>query len=571
MNIMNKPLSLLEKVENSKKLAVFVLLLYIFLLCVVSYYHEPWHDEGQAWLIARDDSIWHLITVTTHYEGHPPLWHFILMLFAKIGVPFELGIKSINIVFCSIAMWLLICKSPLPFYIRYLLPFTYFFFYQYGVVNRTYSLVMLAVMFAAYYYPSKERHPYKLALALSALCGSMAYGSMLALGIALSWLSDKVVKQYKEGQMNIKTFVYDSEVKALAMLMLISLFWAYCIIPRPDTAFLYGGLKSNFISNFLFSFFLIPGQALCTNNVKDAIQEVAVAFFLKNVKIYWDMFASTGIYAILILVNYLISYFSGVLIQLSFCYITYVTGRLKLYLLPICLYALLASYVHWTPYHAGIVIAFFVFILWQIFVDKSTIIVLEKHLRKQFTKKVEYNFCRFFITFSIIACMFTGIFWSFTASIIDVKNSYDISRDVANFIKENKLETYNFWVKWKYEGNNRENVVCSSYAINAYFKNIIIKNENSGHGGPAYHIYKLVPKENFLNDLRLLPRPDFLIGKAQLNDVYEHPANYVKIHGFPYVRSWKDSTNVKGEEYLYIREDLLPEFPQFHVLKNEKI
>jgi len=68
MNIMNKPLSLLEKVENSKKLAVFVLLLYIFLLCVVSYYHEPWHDEGQAWLIARDDSIWHLITVTTHYE-----------------------------------------------------------------------------------------------------------------------------------------------------------------------------------------------------------------------------------------------------------------------------------------------------------------------------------------------------------------------------------------------------------------------------------------------------------------------------------------------------------------------
>ena len=36
-------------------------------------------------------------------------------------------------------------------------------------------------------------------------------------------------------------------------------------------------------------------------------------------------------------------------------------------------------------------------------------------------------------------------------------------------------------------------------------------------------------------------------------------------------RKLAEEINVKGEEYLYIREDLLPEFPQFHVLKNEKI
>ena len=568
---MKKQLSLLEKIENSKKLAVFVLVLYICLLCLVSYYHEPWHDEGQAWLIARDDSIWHLITVTAHYEGHPPLWHFILMPFAKMGVPFELGLKSINITLCSIAMWLLICKSPLPFYLRYLLPFTYFFFYQYGVVNRTYSLLMLAMMLVAYYYPARDRKPYKLALALSALCGTMAYGSMIALGIALAWLSEKVVKLYKEGNKSIKALADDSEVRALAMLLCISLFWAYCIIPRADTNFLDGGLKVNLISDFLFSFFVIPGQALCTNDIKDAMQIATVKFFYDNIKMYLHMFASVGFYAILMLINYLVSYFYGVLIQFSFCYITYVTGRLKLYLLPICAYALLASYVHWVPYHAGIVVAFLVFILWQLFADKSALKLLAEHLSKQFKKKREYNFCKKFVVFAVLGCMFIGISWSFTASRVDIGNSYDISRDVANFIKENKLEGYNFWTRWYYIGHNEDNIDAGAYAINAYFKNTIIKNDNIGNGsGPAYHQERVVAKADFLNNMRMLPQPDFLLGEAQINEVYEHPANYVKIHNFSCVQAWKRSTSVKGDIDLYIREDLLTQFPQFHVLEKDE-
>src|SRR5574344_2971456 len=99
--------------ENNKKIAWLIWLFYVIFLCIVSYYHEPWHDEGQAWLIARDDSLWHLLTYTTHLEGHPPLWFMCLMPFAKMGMPFELGLKAVNIFFCSAAMYLLIKKSPL--------------------------------------------------------------------------------------------------------------------------------------------------------------------------------------------------------------------------------------------------------------------------------------------------------------------------------------------------------------------------------------------------------------------------------------------------------------------------
>ena len=53
--------------------------------------HEPWFDEALAWLIARDSSIYEILFVTPHYEGHPSLWHLILVPFAKLGAPYELS------------------------------------------------------------------------------------------------------------------------------------------------------------------------------------------------------------------------------------------------------------------------------------------------------------------------------------------------------------------------------------------------------------------------------------------------------------------------------------------------
>ena len=39
--------------------------------------HEPFFDEAEAWQIARSVSLKTLFLETTHYEGHPPLWHLI--------------------------------------------------------------------------------------------------------------------------------------------------------------------------------------------------------------------------------------------------------------------------------------------------------------------------------------------------------------------------------------------------------------------------------------------------------------------------------------------------------------
>src|SRR4051812_40575150 len=48
--------------------------------------HEPWFDEAQAWLIARDATLWEILGRMS-YEGSPPLWHLLLAPLAKAGAP----------------------------------------------------------------------------------------------------------------------------------------------------------------------------------------------------------------------------------------------------------------------------------------------------------------------------------------------------------------------------------------------------------------------------------------------------------------------------------------------------
>ena len=90
-----------KKEKNSLLSGLTVLIIYISGLIFVGCFHEPWFDESQAWLIARCVSFKELFTYVPHYEGHPPLWHLILSVFAKNGAPFDLTIKAINITFSA--------------------------------------------------------------------------------------------------------------------------------------------------------------------------------------------------------------------------------------------------------------------------------------------------------------------------------------------------------------------------------------------------------------------------------------------------------------------------------------
>ena len=66
-----------------------VLLIYIISISVVIVKHEPWADEAQAWLLARDSGLFELLFKRLRYEGHPGLWYLILTPFSKLHPAIE--------------------------------------------------------------------------------------------------------------------------------------------------------------------------------------------------------------------------------------------------------------------------------------------------------------------------------------------------------------------------------------------------------------------------------------------------------------------------------------------------
>ena len=114
---------------SSHKIEWMVFVLFSVSLVVVSFFHEPWFDEAQAWQIARCASLRDILFVLPHYEGHPALWHLMLLLPARLGFPYELSLGFFAFVAISLSGWLLLFQSPFPLLVRCLLPFHYFIFY----------------------------------------------------------------------------------------------------------------------------------------------------------------------------------------------------------------------------------------------------------------------------------------------------------------------------------------------------------------------------------------------------------------------------------------------------------
>ena len=119
-----------------------VLALYAAVLGAAIPFHEPWADEAQAWVLARDNSFWEIFRYRLHYEGHPVDWYFLLRVLHLAHVPWwALGWCCGVIAFAGVAVWLR--WSPFPLVVRVLLPFSFFVLYQYGVVIRSYALFPL--------------------------------------------------------------------------------------------------------------------------------------------------------------------------------------------------------------------------------------------------------------------------------------------------------------------------------------------------------------------------------------------------------------------------------------------
>jgi hypothetical protein len=115
---------------------------YAIILSTTLFHHELWGDELHSWNIAKASKGFADLISNTRYEGHPPFWYSILWVASKFTQDVSV-IQWIQLFISLCTGFLILFASPYPLTTRLLLPFGYFFLYEYGVFSRNYAIGFL--------------------------------------------------------------------------------------------------------------------------------------------------------------------------------------------------------------------------------------------------------------------------------------------------------------------------------------------------------------------------------------------------------------------------------------------
>jgi hypothetical protein len=245
-----------------------ILICYAAYIALVLHEHEPWTDEAQSWLLARDASIPDLLFKYLRYEGTPGLWHLLLAIPAKLGMSYF----SLNVVgaLCAFAgVYLLVRYSPFPLWLKALLPFTYFLAYQYAIVARSYCLIAPVLFATAICYRKRDEAYGRFAICILLLAHISLHTTLMAGAI---WLFEvgALLKDWRAGNAEkLQTRVIWLGVLSVNFLLIIWQLW-----PPPDliirepyelriSAFIFKNAMAEAFSlpvglGFVFLFALLP-------------------------------------------------------------------------------------------------------------------------------------------------------------------------------------------------------------------------------------------------------------------------------------------------------------------------
>ncbi len=153
---------------------VFFLLSYIGIMN-----HEPWRDEYQAWLVARDAHSFPELLQNLKYEGNPVFWHFFLWIFTTFTHnPFIMQV--FHILLSTAFIFLLNRHAPFAIYNKVLFTFGYYSFYEFNLISRSYGLGFLLVVIFLVLYKERRKYYLLISILLFFLANTHVYGLLLS-------------------------------------------------------------------------------------------------------------------------------------------------------------------------------------------------------------------------------------------------------------------------------------------------------------------------------------------------------------------------------------------------------
>lgn len=453
----------LQDSHNARTLALLLaFVLYIAIIAIVMCFHEPWFDEAQSWLIARDSSLTDIISVRPHYEGHPPFWNLLLAIAAKNSVPYEFGIKGIQLVCASLLGAWLIFKSPFKHassLATFLIPFTYFACFQYGVTSRPYALLCLSLLVAAHYWnsaDSKTSNAWKLAISLMFMCLLSVYGIAFAAGFTIAWIWRVFSKNINEAPN--KTPNFSSTFNAIRITVASNL-----------ARLISWGLIAIFgIANLALAW---PAKnAFATRATIDGNSTIAKCFAFIFVMPSESMF--TSFYGDISMrrmpFDFLPITICTIFSLAIWAFAIRIAKRRKLLTVLVIPYLVLTIVAvrYFTLHHAGLIFVFLLSILWishikeplstkdipaifikvAIFTKSALAKIKPTNLYQNKTKITENKAFKINLLISIILA--PSLIWNAFACVNDILFDYSPSRAVAQYISSNHLQNKRFVASW---------------------------------------------------------------------------------------------------------------------------
>jgi hypothetical protein len=351
-------------------------------MSIIIYKHEPWADEAQAWLIARDSNVFDLLFKSIRYEGTPGLWYLILMLPSR-HLPYYF-INIISGLIAVIGIYIFLRYSPFPKIVKILFPFSYFIFYQYAVVARNYVLLPILLFLIAKTYKDKTNKIYLFTLYVCLLANVSAHGFLIAISIMFIHLIDL----FKEKRYHLNKKLKIKQIKvyvifAIIIGLIIIQMWSPKNLSSPAN-----GLNFS-ISHFLkLSYFVLNGSMT-------KISFISIFILISSSVWFWRK------------------------------------RLLLLYLVPTLALLSFFSIKYYNSWHQGILFLVFIFVMWISLESKKN----RSNLNNKLSKIIKT-----IVILSLALILLFHISWSFSVSVNDFYGPYSAGKSIADYIKTNQLE-----------------------------------------------------------------------------------------------------------------------------------
>ncbi len=385
-------------------------------------FHEPWRDEAQVWLYARDNSLFGLFS-HLHFEGHPFVWFLLVFPLVKLGLPYA-SMFVLCFLLSTVTVWLITFKSPFHYIVKVLVVFSCLIAYQYNIVARNYVLLPLFLTIIAVLF--KERYGSKnllYGISLALLANSHIFG---ALAVMIILLYDLLFHFLPNAKGDFKKWIALLH-KALPAIIAVAVGCLILLLTLSGKKYFYGAtpqikhiMSPNFFnsaSNLIYSSF--RGYSIMDGypSIVFLVQMSMVPWGIHNLFIIiYDIVIPISV--ILLLLYKLKPAFMGLMIVIGVTIFSYLGTPIAYRHLGIIV--LLIGFAYWVEYSTH--------------EDAPNISRRWSHLTGKINKV-------FVVSISILLLYGTFMFVQF--SVTDIVKPYSTSKETANFIKKSGYDTKN--------------------------------------------------------------------------------------------------------------------------------